>query len=163
MSRGHKKTLTAAFYGRPPACCLGWDRSGWPWGQCVIASSGGLPGLHWNCCSWGHWSWWGHSESPQWGMCGVRPLQPSWHLGCIVNAFGDRGPNVRSPAPPRRTVPRDPTFLFSPGLHGTTPCLPALPLSLWPALLLLFPLLSETAHCVRSLGLHRSYGSCFCC
>lgn len=137
--------------------CVAW--AGWECMAVGMVSHGFFwgPGLHWKCCFWGHWSWWGHSETSRWGMHGGQSLQPFWHLGCLVDAFGGIGLSVGLPVPPRHAGPGDPTSLSFLGLLTPLSSLLLSPYLSWPALICLSPLLSLTAHCVCSSGLHCSF------
>lgn len=101
LSWRREKILTTLFHRRPPLCCLGWDRSGWPQGWCVIASPGCLVCIG-NAAPEDTGR--GRGTLRLLGMgCVGSSSQPSWHLGCLVNARRDMGPSqVTSPPRPHR-------------------------------------------------------------
>lgn len=116
-----------------------------------------VPGSHWKRWSWGHWSWWGDSSRGHlWRSVIPAFLVPGLPCEC---SWGHRAKSGVTSASQFTLTPGIPRSVSFRGLYDTIPLFPALPQSLWPALIRLFSPLSFTAQCVGSSGLHCSY----CC
>lgn len=128
-------------------------RLGWEWVVLGVMCHcfSWVPGLHWKRPSWGHWSWWGDSAVPRghlWQSIITAFLVPGLPCEC---SWGHRAKSWVTSASQVTLTPGIPKSVSFLGLYDTIPFFPALPQSVWPALIRLISLLSLIAQCVGFL------------